>query len=220
MSIHGVEVAVDPEHVSPKMMRALRSGEYERPEAAQIDQIVQEGDRVVELGAGLGLISAKVALTGRARHVAVYEANPRLIPLIARTHALNGAAVEVENAVVIPASGPATLPFYIRRDFWASSLSPEPWGYDTVIDVPTVSFADMLVRHAPTMLIVDIEGGELELFRDVPLTGVRKVYIELHQNVVGRVGMKRIFDFFSSRDFHYDQWHSARNVILFSHVLR
>jgi hypothetical protein len=70
------------------------------------------------------------------------------------------------------------------------------------------------------MLIVDIEGGEAALFEDVPLTGITKIYIEVHQQLLGRVGMKRLFDAFSKRDFHYDQWHSSHGVVLFSHVLR
>lgn len=220
VDIHGVRVAIDHDLVSPKIVAELRSGSYELPESRQIDGIVQPGERVVELGGGLGLISTKVALTGRAAHVAAFEANPRLIPLIERTHALNRVGVTVTNAVVTPRAEAATVPFYLRKDFWASSLSPEPYGYESVIEVPTVSFAEMLRLHRPTMLIVDIEGGEEALFQNVPLTGVRKVYIELHQNVIGRVGMKRVFDFFSSHDFHYDQWHSAYGVVLFSHVLR
>lgn len=70
------------------------------------------------------------------------------------------------------------------------------------------------------MLVVDIEGGELELFRSIPLTGIKKIFIEFHQKVIGRLGMKEIFDFLSSKDFHYGQYHSSGSVVLFSHVLR
>jgi hypothetical protein len=121
---------------------------------------------------------------------------------------------------MLPRRESATVPFYLRRDFWASSPSPEPFGYDAVVDVPVVAFEDMLGRHRPTMLIVDIEGGEAELFRDVPLTGVRKIYLEMHEQVLGRIGMKRLFDALSRRDFHYDPSHSTHSVVLFSHVLR
>jgi FkbM family methyltransferase len=220
ITIHGVKVAVDKTRVSPTIMKALRAGQYEGPEAHQLPAIVEPGERIVELGGGLGFISSKAAATGRAESIAVYEANPALIPLIERTHALNGVKAEVVNAVVTPTPGPATLPFYLRRDFWASSLSPEPYGYDEVVEVPTVSVAEMLRRWRPTMLIVDIEGGEEALFHDAPLTGVRKIYLELHQEVLGRAGMKRVFDALSARDFHYDQWHSSHGVVLFSHVLR
>lgn len=220
VSVHGVKIAVDETAISPNIMQALTSGSYESVEARQLDGIVQKGERVVELGGGLGFISSKIGLLGRAESITVYEANPDLIPLIERTHALNGVKAETLNAVVAPRASAPTMPFYVRRDFWASSLSPDPYGYERAIDVPVVDFDAMLRARRPTMLVVDIEGGEEMLFQDIALTGVRKVYLELHQNVIGRVGMKRVFDFFSARDFHYDQWHSTHAVVLFSHVLR
>lgn len=202
------------------MLDVLRSGKYERTEVRQIKQVVQPGDRIVELGAGLGFIAIAAARLNIAKSIAVYEANPKLIPLISHNQRLNDVEFDVFNQVVLATNDVTSVPFYIRKDFWASSLAPGPWGYVERVEVPAISFQDMLDRHRPTMLIVDIEGGELELCRRVPLTGIKKVYIELHQNVIGRVGMKRVFDFFSSRDFHYDQHHSHGSVVLFSHVLR
>ena len=220
IKIGNVKVAIDPKAMSKKMLSVMRSGDYEREEAGQITTIIQPGDRIVELGGGVGYVSSVAGMLGKAQDIVVYEANPDLIPLIERTHQLNNVTSTVINAVVLPRKSSDTVPFYIRDDFWASSLSADTYGYSAVKDVPVVSFGEMLRRHNPTMLIVDIEGGEGELFQDVELTGIRKIYIEIHQAILGRVGMKRLFDFFSSRDFHYDQWHSTHGVILFSHVLR
>lgn len=220
IDVHGVRVAVDGRCVSPAIRHALRTGAYERPEALHLPGIVEPGERIVELGGGLGFISSHIARLGRAECLTVYEADPRLVPLIEATHRLNGVEARVINAAALPEPDRPTAPFYVRADFWASSLSPEPYGYDAVIDVPAVAFGAILEAHRPTMLVVDIEGGEDSLFRNVSLQGVRKVYLELHQAVIGRAGMKRLFDFFSERNFHYDQWHSSQAVVLFSHVLR
>ncbi|HVV95260.1 MAG TPA: FkbM family methyltransferase [Hyphomicrobiales bacterium] len=219
-TIAGVAIALDPKVMSPKMMEVLRAARYERQEARQLVNHLQPGDRVVELGAGVGFLSSLAHLQGKAAHIAAYEANPHLIPTIRQTHALNGAAAEVHNAIIVPSPEVTSLPFYIRNDFWASSLLPRPPNFIEEVTVPAIPFAEMLERHNPTFLIVDIEGGEADLFRTVPLTGVKKVLIELHQRVIGRVGMKRVFDFFSQRDFHYDQMGSEGSVVLFSHVLR
>lgn len=220
VSIGGIRLAIDRDVMSDHMIDVLRSGRYERTEVREIKRIVQPGERIVELGAGLGFIAIAVTKLNITKSVAVYEANPNLIPLISHNQRLNGVQFEVLNQVVLPTGDVTSVPFYLRKDFWASSLQPQPWGYIEQVEVPATAFHEMLEQHRPTMLIVDIEGGELDLFQHVPLTGVKKVYIELHQNVIGRVGMKRIFDFFSSRDFHYDQHHSHGSVVLFSHVLR
>jgi FkbM family methyltransferase len=219
-TVAGVKLEIDGSLLSPRTLAALRAGNYEDQESGEVPGFVQEGDRILELGGGIGFISSIAARQRKAESIVVFEANPQLVPVIKHTHQLNGVKATVVNAVVVPKQTTPTLPFYLRDDFWASSLAPKPWGYSRTIDVPTRSLADVLAEHKPTLLIVDIEGGEIDLFDDVELPGVKKVYLELHQNVLGRAGMKKIFDFFSSRDFHYDVWHSSHSVVLFSHVLR
>lgn len=219
-TINGIKLAIEPEVMSPTMIEVIESGKYEGTEAREIARIVQPGERIVELGAGIGFIALTALRTGKVARLASFEANPRLIPVIEANARMNGLAFEVIHAVVDPHEDGGTVPFYVRRDFWASSLAPGPWGFEAEVAVPRVSFASVRERYRPTMLIVDIEGAEEHLFRDVALTGIRKVYVELHQNVIGRVGMKNVFDFFSARDFHYDQHHSRGSVVLFSHVLR
>ena len=218
--INGVRLSLDPVAMSPRMIEVIRQGQYEQGEAREIPRIVQPGERIVELGAGVGFIAITAMRTGNVEKLVSFEANPRLIPLIRENAALNEVSFEVRNAVEAPREDGGTRPFYIREDFWASSLASGPWPYVEQVEVPRVSLPRVLDEYRPSMLIVDIEGGEEFLFRDVPLTGVRKVYMELHQRVIGRVGMKNVFDFMSSRDFHYDQWHSQGSVVLFSHVLR
>lgn len=219
-TINGVELAIDPEVMSPTMIEVIESGKYEGTEAREIARIVQPGERIVELGAGIGFIAITALKTGKVDRIASYEANPKLIPLIETNARTNGVEFPVINAVVDAREDGGTVPFYLRKDFWASSMSPGPWGFEAEVAVPRVSFASVRECYRPTMLIVDIEGAEEQLFRDVALTGIRKIYMELHQNVIGRVGMKNVFDFMSSRDFHYDQHHSRGSVVLFSHVLR
>ena len=220
MTINGVTLAIEPEVMSPAMIEIIQSGTYEGAEAREIPRIVQPGERIVELGGGIGFISITALRTGKVSHLACYEANPGLVPVIEKNARLNELSFDVHNAIVDPKEDGGTVPFYLRKDFWASSMLPKPWGYEKEVAVPRVSFAAVLERYRPTMLIVDIEGAEEHVFRDVALTGIKKIYMELHQNVIGRVGMKNVFDFMSSRDFHYDQHHSRGSVVLFSHVLR
>lgn len=220
VTLNDIRLALAPDVMSPTMLEVLRSGDYERAERDELGRIVQPGERVVEFGSGIGLLAISAMKTGLVESYAAFEANPRLVPLIERNAALNGVAFDVHNAVVQPRPAADTVPFYIRRDFWASSLSPAPWGYEEEIRVPAVSFDSVRDRYRPSLLIVDIEGGEEALFTDVALTGIKKIFMEVHQNAVGRIGMKKIFDNLSARDFHYDQWHSRGGVVLFSHVLR
>jgi FkbM family methyltransferase len=176
----------------------------------------------LELGTGLGLISALCASNQLVESVLTVEANPQLIGYIRRLHATNNLSdkIEVRNAVAMPKPGAQSMKFYRRADLWASSLDSGPWGYEEEIDVPTLDLNHLIAEFNPTLLIVDIEGGERGLFDEIDLGTTRKVMMELHQNVIGRRAMKSVFDALSARNFHYDQWHSSHNVVTFSHIDR
>ena len=217
----GVRIPLKPELLSPMLMQHIREGKYEQHEARQIPRIITKNERILELGAGLGFISTLAARNPLTQAVRVYEANPKLIPYIREVHALNGVAnVEIENAVLTNSPGDGSTKFYVRADFWAPSLSPEPFAYVEAVDVPTRSLSGEIETFRPTLIICDIEGGELALFQNANLEGVKKIYMEIHQKVLGRRGVKRLFDAMSARDFHYDQYHSNGGVVLFSHVDR
>jgi FkbM family methyltransferase len=218
IELNGVTLLVEKEFLSPRMLQVLTTGDYEREEARRIPKVIKPGERIVELGGGIGYISA---ICGRNKHVdtiTVFEAHPDLVPMIERTHEINGVRSRVINAVVLPKADRATAPFYLRADFWASSLNPKPYGYERVVDVPVMPLSKMLEDFQPTMLIVDIEGGEGMLFNDIELPGVRKVYLEVHPDVLDVAEVKRIFDFFAARRFVYDDWNSTGNGVLFKQV--
>ena len=217
----GVDLEVDSSALSDNIRVALKKGRYERAEAKEVQRILQYRERVLEVGAGIGFISTLTAKSPQVEALRVYEANPDLCRIIEHNHKLNRVeGVEVFQGVL--ANGPelGAVDFYRRQDFWASSLSPKPWGYKDVVSVPQYSFAEAVEGFAPTVIVCDIEGGELELFRNANLRGVEKVLVEVHQQILGRPGIKALFDAFQARDFHYDQHHSNGSVVLFSHIQR
>lgn len=97
-----------------------------------------------------------------------------------------------------------------------ASLAKEPWDYDDTIDVQNASFSNEISAFNPTLIICDIEGGEVDLFVGAELKCVERVFMEVHQEVIGGLGMKRLFDAMSGKGFYYDQRHSCGDVILFS----
>ena len=216
IDVNGIKISVDPERFSQKMLGLMRDGTYEAEEASQLPSLLNKGERIVELGAGIGYISTLCAKQNNVNSITVFEANPELVPVIKRTHELNGVKSTVINAVVMPNKKKTSLPFYIRDDFWASSLSSQPYGYSQVVIVPVVSLPEVIAEHQPTMLIVDIEGGEAALFDDIELPGVKKVYVEVHPHIVGTTAVKRLFDFFADRNFRCDRWRSSGDVMLFT----
>lgn len=217
---NGIKIFYDPDVISDAIAERMTKGAYEREEGRLIGGILQEGERILEIGCGVGYVSCLAVKSGKVAEMLSYEANPKLIPIINKTLELNHVQLQCRNAVITNTSSGRKMDFYVRDDFWASSLFPDSYGYKEVVQVETVNFQELLSDFKPTMIICDIEGGEKDLFEGVQLTGVKKVFMEVHQNVIGRWGMKKLFERFAHMDFHYDVWHSRGQVVLFSHVGR
>ena len=216
----GVRIPLDRRIVTPPIEAALRSGTYEADETRSLPDVVQNGDRVLELGAGMGFVSTILAKRTRAAKILAMEANPLLVAFMRQVHALNGVKkVETLNAVA-GAGGPErqgeTARFYARPDFWMSSLSPEPYAYDRVYNVPMVSLNMLLRNENINMIVCDIEGGEAALLPEADLAGVDRVYVEVHDHLTGLSGVKKLFDGLSAKGFAYDQRHSRGSVVLFT----
>jgi FkbM family methyltransferase len=186
-------------------------------ESRMVDVVVQDDDVVLDLGAGLGLISTVAYKTYRAAAIHSYEADPRLPPLIAETHRLNGVrGVHVTHAAVTSdaaAVAAGSIRMHLRSSFWANSIHA-PKGANTrrAVAVPVVSLAAIMQDVRPTVIFCDIEGAEVGLFDGVDLSGVRHVIVEVHPEVTGLGGVTRVFDALRAAGLVYDPWLSEKAV--------
>ncbi len=189
---HGVRVPASP-FLNDMRIKRINAGRYERQEIDGAVAVIRPGDRVLEMGAGLGLVGAIAAQKTAPAAVLSFEANPALIPHIRALYALNGVqdVISVRNQVVVSAPDrPDTLPFHVRNSFLGSSLIDSDTRATTQVDVPTVAYDAILQDFAPDVLLIDIEGGELEFLRHASLDGLRAVVIEFHPEAYGREGMR------------------------------
>jgi len=197
----GVKVPFVPAIITPKIERPMRSSRYESGECAALRRILRVGDRVLELGAGVGLLSTVSALVPGVQSVTAIEANPDLIPLIRETYRLNGVArVDLRNGVATAEEGP-DVDFYIRPDFWASSLEPGSRSYSKIATLPRYALKTLMKEVNPTVIVCDIEGGEMGLFDAADLSGVRALVIEFHAKVYGEDGVTAILNLLAAKGF-------------------
>lgn len=208
----GVRLPLRHPAISVKIRRQIYWGEYEVQEAELVSRWLEPGDRVMEVGAGIGLLSVLCARVVGDENVVAYEANPELLPVIREVHEANGVAPRVENAVLGKGSGERTL--FVEPAFWESSTVR---GSDRArsLRVPQLDAAEELARVRPTFLIVDIEGGECEFFADVDLLTVRRVCLEVHPKLVGDAALSELFAGFFARGFALDFDGVRGNVFLF-----
>jgi FkbM family methyltransferase len=197
VSLDGVKVRLGP-HCSMTVALEIVAGHYELPERTLLKDALEHDDVVLELGAGVGVVSAICAQRLGSSRVHAFEANPNLIPLANDTYNLNGVAPSIENSILANAEGEQK--FYLERDFWSSSTVKR--SSDAIeVSVPVRRLVGEIERIRPTFLIVDIEGGEAEIFQDASLPHVKKVLIELHPHVVGAAAIARVRRAFAAAGF-------------------
>ena len=176
--VHGLLIETGPE-TSPSILEHLIRGSYERQEAEGLRSLLVPSDRVLEFGSGLGVIAS---IAGRsASEVLSFEANPRLVERAEANLALNGIRnVTIQKGVV--GRQPGTASFRVEAEFWSSALGTASEGEDS-IEVNVHALSAVLETFRPTVVVMDIEGGEYELLSDpawMAYAGLRGVLVELH----------------------------------------
>jgi len=188
--VAGIELPLKHPLNTPPIQRDIYFGDYERKELDLIERRLQPGDRVMEVGAGIGFLSAYCARALGDDRVFAYEANPALLALIAEVHARNGVRPRVTQALL--GEGDGERDFFVEADYWASSLVRRS-AESRCVRIPQIDFNAELRRVAPSFLIVDVEGGEYELLRRADLSGVTKLCLEVHPDVLGNARVSELF---------------------------
>jgi FkbM family methyltransferase len=211
----GVAIPFDPEVITPAIEAAILADRFEAKEAAEIPFIVQPGDRVLEIGAGIGFISTILSRQSGVERVIAVEANPNLIGYMERLHQANGVTRTECRNVVLTNAGVDAVTFYIRRDFWMGSLARGPNPYEATVEVPAASLDELLRSERISLIVCDIEGAETEIFEGADLAGVDRIYLELHDHVTGLCGVRKLFATLTAQGFAFDPRHSAGPIVLF-----
>lgn len=213
-----------PDHLMNDTIRKSMEGErYEGHETYAIKRHVVAEDRVLELGAGVGYISMQIASRVGGENLLTVEANPKMAPCVEKNLAANLIeGVTVINAAVVPDSFTADhVSFHMTAAFWASSLNPtlaKKWKSTKSIDVPAVKIGELMQEHRPSVVIMDIEGGEQGLFETPWPDHVRLLVIELHPPLYSDHVIKQIFDQMSASGLTYCPVGSRGQVVVFKRL--
>jgi len=208
----GIRLPLKHPAITPPIRRDIYFGEYEKKEVEIIRQKLAHDDIVMEVGAGIGFLSAFCARAIGGQRVFAYEANPALMEAIRQIHADNGVAPTVHN--VLLGQGDGEREFFLEKDFWASSLIRSD-STTEAIRVPQIDLNAEINRVAPTFLIVDIEGGEDELFQLADLAKVQKICVEVHPHVLGNRRISELVARLVDQGFSLDFGCMRKNVLFF-----
>jgi FkbM family methyltransferase len=210
VEIGSVHIPVKDEF-SSKIHADLCFGHYEASEVRMVSGKIKADDVVLEFGGGLGLVSTLCAKRIGSERVYCYEANPAMIPVIQDTCKANGVSPSLSQGLLGTADGVAEL--FVGEHFYAASGVSSSSSAAKKIQVPSFAINTVIRRLHPTFLIMDIDGGELELAPAMDFSGIRKVIIELHPGTIGDDGVRWVRHCLTAAGFSVDAGISEEKII-------
>lgn len=166
VNVNNVLIDLDDKVFSPAMKKRLRKKSYERAERKIINTHIHSNHPTIDLGAGVGYTACLIDReTDDSTPVVAVEANKSLIPVIKRTKSLNESSFNILYSAYDSSND--SVEFQVAEDFWSSSQYNREDRKQNEITVPSVSLNDVIEKYSlekPIQLIVDIEGGEHDLF--------------------------------------------------------
>ena len=219
-TIKDVKLRVPGKALSRQLREQLETGRYEWNEANAIERHVGEGDRVLDIGAGAGFISVLAGRAAGPENVVSVEANPVMMEALRHNLDQNGSAETtlLHGAVVADNFDEETVLFAARDAFWASSIADANTNLDKIVEVPALKLSELLEEHKPTIVSMDVEGGELELCQQAWPDSVRLLVMEIHSKVYGAAGIKAIFDGMSANNMTFMPWGTRGEVVVMQRV--
>ncbi len=172
---------------------SIIKGSYERMELKMIREFVRPTDRVIELGACMGVTSLFLFdLVGRGSHL-VIEADRRNLDLARHMFDLNGKDVRINFGILASGDAIKTEIAFASNVNASSSSVYDREGCETSEQVPTIRFERIIEDERATVLVLDIEGGEYELFTNASSFGsIQRILLEAHPDIIGETKMREM----------------------------
>jgi hypothetical protein len=173
--------------IAPEVRAEIGSGAYGAEMISHIPDVLRAGDRVLVIGAGLGVLTTLIAKSPGVDQVVALEADTRLVPYLESVHALNGVGwIPTLNAV------PSTqfrgrVPFFARRDPRHSSLIPDHGDWEQAMVVPVVDLSLILADERISLIVWDgqICPAQVQMLAEAELGSVERILIN-HGNCPSR----------------------------------
>jgi FkbM family methyltransferase len=191
-NIEGVFIPVSIKY-GYSVLRFIDNGEYERSEISIIKNTLDKEDLVLELGTGIGFVSAYCAKQIGSDRIFTFEGNPSLKPLIQKLYSKNKVMPHSTIALLGNENGSKTF-YKNENSFLASSAISNPDENQESFQVEQKKLNEIITQLQPTYLVMDIEGGEFDIFKLIDFQSITKIQFELHPAILKTEKINFIFE--------------------------
>ncbi len=207
--VNGIKLCINfpKNHEIPKqVISSIIDQEYEFPEMQILKETLKPSDKVLELGTGLGFNTIFASKVVGDANVVTYEANPNLIPVIEANKRLNDCDFPVVNKILSHDKTKKMVNFNRTKIFWTSSVEINiNHNIINSISVETENINDVITANNINYLLVDIEGGEYDIFNEeLDFEKLDKICLELHPSNIGAKKCSDIVKLILNKGFIYN----------------
>jgi inner membrane protein len=163
--------------IIPEIRSEIRSGSYSADILRALPEVVKPGDRVLMIGAGLGVVTTMISRCEGVERVIAVEANTAMMPYLTRVHEQNNVTgIETLNAVLADGKK-GRVPFFTRRDLRTSSLVPHDQSWQQVMMVPFMDLNLILTEEQINLIVCDIPVASAQLLARADLDLVERILV-------------------------------------------
>lgn len=208
----GFDLYLPPDIVGGRVLKAILDGQYEAAERSALLDDLHSTDRVLELGTGIGLIAMTATRHCPGLPIVTIEANPELAEVVRENFRRNSCTADFVTAAAGLNNG--EVKFFLAREFWASAEQPTNDG-DRSVFARMIDIRDVMRKFRPTILIIDIEGGEVHLIPNLDLNGLRRIVVEMHPKTTSTEEISGVFRYILDAGFDIALHQGDRDVFCF-----
>jgi len=180
-----VELDIRPEAglLGPDLAWSIVRQNYEKAEVLLVEKVGKKGDRVLEIGGGIGAVSSVIGkLVGPNGDLLVIEPNSQAISRAKRNLELNCIEARILHGAF---SANRSLAFSSGQNVLSGRTTASLEGG---CDLPLYSLEDIILSEdfTPDLIVCDAEGAEYELLASDLLESVRpRIVVEIHPDIMG-----------------------------------
>lgn len=183
----------------------MKLNKYEIEEISLLDSIPNLSElSVLELGGCLGVVSVILnkKLKNPQNHI-VIEANPKLIKYLEYNKKANNCNFEIRNTLITNNKDNNIFYSYDKLVAGSAHRLDNKESNKTKHIIDTISLTELKGQTSYNfdLLVMDIEGGELDFLLEFDISDFKYILVELHENLMYQGFNKRCKEELNSRGF-------------------
>jgi len=171
--------------ISPYKDVGKKFRNHEVEERYLITKYLQKDDIVLELGGCIGVVSCLINnILEQKENQVVVEPNPRMLEFLMFNKKLNNSKFSIIDKII---SNNSKNDFFIYDEYMSSSSKKRNQrNLISKIKIEGVKIKDLekLYNLKFNTLIMDIEGGEIDIVKSFDLNSFKKLIIEYHHKIL------------------------------------